>query len=379
MAFLLSEEHGLLRETAAQFFQDHMPVSHLRALRDAGEGEAFDGNLWKKMAELGFAGMMIPEDYGGTGFGALGMGLVFEEAGRRLSPSPLFATSCVSAEAVNHAGSEAQKKAHLPKIAAGERIFAPAFDEGARHAPYAVSCEARRGRGGFTLRGRKRFAPDGGAADWLIVSARTSGEKDDKRGITLFLFPSDARGVERVSLSMADSRGMADIQLEDVALGEDSVLGELDRGGEILSRVLDVSRIALASEMLGAARELFERILAHMKERRQFDQPIGSFQALKHRAAEMFCQIELGHSVVWDGLSALEEGRDDVAQMASLAKARMSEALRHITNEAVQLHGGMGMTDELDMGLFMKRARVQAQLYGDGRFHRARYARLGGF
>ena len=379
MAFVLSEEHGLLQKTAAQFFEEQMPVAHLRDLRDSKNETRFDKKLWKTMSELGFTGMLVPEEHGGTDFGTLGMGLVFEESGRRLSPSPLFGTACIAATALHHAGSDAQKKEHLPKIADGTRIFAPAFEEGAHHAPYAVSCKAEKTKEGFRLTGRKRFAPDGAAADYLILSARTSGAADDKKGITLFLVPTDAKGVNAEPLSMADSRHLADIQLEGVEVGSASLLGSVDGGGDLLSNILDVGRIALAAEMLGGAREVFDRTLAHLKERKQFDQIIGSFQALKHRAAKLFCEIEMGHSIVRDALDALEARRNDVPQMASLAKAYMADLTRHMTNEGVQLHGGMGMTDEVDMGLFMKRARVQAQLFGDSNYHRKRYARLNGF
>ncbi len=382
MGFVLSDEEGLLKQTASQFFSEKMPVAHLRGLREARAAHGFDPALWREMGSLGLTGLMIDEAHGGTGMGVAGLGIILEEAGRTLAPSPLFATGLVAAAILARGGSAEQKAAHLPQIAAGEVVISPAFDEGAHHAPERIACRAELTRGGVSLSGEKTFVPEGMAADFFVVSAQPPGEarRDGEQSWTeLYLVAGDAPGLSRRQMSLADSRGHADVTLQGVKLSRAAMIGQGEASGRLLQWALDLGRAGMAAEMLGGAREVFERTLAHLKERRQFGAPIGSFQALKHRAAQMFCEIELTHSAVREALTALDQERADAARLASLAKERACETARLVTNEGVQLHGGMGMTDEADLGLFLKRARVQAQIFGDARFQRARYAALGGF
>jgi len=379
MAFTLTEEQQQLRDMATEFFQDKSPVSALRKLRDDKNADGFDRALWKEMAELGFAGVMLPEAYGGTDFGPVGLGLVLEQAGRTLTASPLVSTVLTCGNAVLIAGNDAQKQEILPAIASGELLMALALEESVHHKPDNIALSAKKDGAGYKLNGAKTFVLDGHVADKLIVVARTSGKPDDKTGVTLFLVDAKAAGVKITRLSMADSRNAANIEFKDVSVSADAVLGSLDNGADVLEQVLDIARIGLAAEMLGLVQEAFDITLAYIKERKQFGVVIGSFQALKHRAADMFSEIELCRSVVMGALSALGERSNEVPLLASLAKCRLSDVSRTVTNEGVQMHGGMGMTDPLDIGLYMKRARVAAATFGDGIYHRDRFATLSGY
>ena len=379
MALALTEEQQLLRDTATQFFQERVPVANLRKLRDTKDPLGFDRAVWKEMAALGFAGIMISEKYGGTDFGPVGLGLVLEQAGRTLAASPLISTVLLCGTAVQLAGSAPQRQEILSAIAAGEQIMALAFEEGPHHNPTHVATRAIGEGTAFRITGKKTFVLDGHVADRLIVTARTSGKEADKSGVTLFLVDPKTPGVKITRTLMVDNRNAANIEFDDVAVHSDSVLGSIDGGNDVLEQVLDVARIGMAAEMLGLVQAVFDQTLDYLKQRKQFGVIIGSFQALKHRAAVMFSEIELCRSVVLDALSALEARRNDVPQAASLAKARLSDTACLVTNEGLQMHGGMGMTDQFDIGLYMKRARVAAATFGDGNFHRDRYAALEGF
>ena len=379
MALILDSDTKLIRDTALDFFAKRAPVSALRRLRDDKDALGFSLPLWRQMAELGWAGFLVPEAYGGSDFGYVGLGQVLEAAGRSLAASPLIATALIGASALALAGSEAHKAAHLPALAKGERLLALALEEGAHHAPYRIATTAKRSGAGFRIDGEKRFVLDGHVADLLVVAARSAGGVDERPGITLFLVPADAKGVSRSRTEMVDSRNAAIIRLQGVELGEDAVLGRVDDGAEPLDAVLDRARAGLAAEMLGTAAEAFERTLQYLKDRKQFGVPIGSFQALKHRAAAMFAEIELARSAVLAALAALDARTADAGELASLAKAKAGDALFLVSNEAIQMHGGIGMTDEHEIGFFLKRARVAQASFGDSTFHRDRYARLRGY
>ncbi len=379
MAFVLSEEQTMLRDMAKQFFSEQVPVTNLRKIRDDGSEDGFDRDVWKQIVELGFAGILIPEDLGGTGFGPMGIGIVMQEAGRTLAASPLYATAVLGAGMIIAAGAESQKKQLLPRVAAGELLLALAIDETNHHNPANIAMTATRDGDDFVLSGEKRFVIDGHIADKLIVAARTSGTQGETQGISAFLIDADMAGITRTRTHMVDTRNAANIAFDNVKVPADALLGGTDSAFPELENVLDMGRVCLSAEMLGGIETVFDTTLTYLKERKQFDAIIGTFQALQHRAAEMFCEVEICQSVVLDALSALEERRNDIPRAASLAKARLSEAARLITNEGVQMHGGIGMTDAVDVGLFLKRARVQAQMFGDANFHRSRYADLGGY
>jgi alkylation response protein AidB-like acyl-CoA dehydrogenase len=379
MAMILNEEQNMLRDSARDFVSDKGPVSAFRKIRDDKNADGFDKALWTEMAELGWAGVIIPEEFGGADFGFQGLGVVLEETGRTLLPSPLVSTIVLGSSALILGGSDAQKKALLPAIAKGECLLALAAEEGAHHAPHHVETTATADGDGWVLNGSKCQVLDGHVAHHLIVSARTSGNASDRDGISLFLVPADAQGLNVQSLSMVDNRNASNVTLKDVRVDGAALLGDKDKGADLLDAILDRGRIALAAEMLGAGQQVFEFTLEYLKERHQFGQPIGTFQALQHRAVKMFGELEICKSVVMEALTAVDEGRDDVPAMASFAKAKVGEAMHLISSEGVQMHGGIGMTDEHDSGLYLKRARVAEHTFGSSAWHRDRFATLSGY
>jgi len=380
MGLVLTEEQILLKDTAAQFFQEKLPVANLRKLRDEKDATGFDRNIWKEMANLGFAGILVSETYGGTEFGPVGLGIVLEQAGRTIAATPLLSTVLLGTTALQLGGTQTQRQEFLPRITTGDLILALAVEEGPHHNPTQIATTATASGDNFVLNGSKTFVLDGHIANYLVVVARTSGEVNASEGLTLFLINSaDTKGIEVTRTLMADNHNAANITFKDVEVSAACVLGSVDGGWDILEPVLDFGRIGVAAELLGLIQESFDQTLTYLKERQQFGVPIGSFQALKHRMAEMFAELEVCRSVVLDALNALEDRRNDIPSLASLAKARLSEASRHFTNECLQMHGGVGMTDEYDIGLFMKRARVAAATFGNAGFHRNRYAQLQGF
>jgi alkylation response protein AidB-like acyl-CoA dehydrogenase len=379
MALTLDNETRLVRETALAFFRERAPVVTLRKLRDDNDALGFSQPLWHEMAALGWAGFLVPEEYGGTAFGCLGLGQVMEAAGRTLAATPLLSTALLGASALSLYGTAAQKAAHLPALARGERLVALALEEGAHHAPYRIATAARRRGERFQLDGEKVFVLDGHVADLVVVAARSSGETEERRGITLFLVPGDTPGLTRRRRFMVDSRNNAALWLNGVELSEDAVLGPVEGGAELLDSLLDRARAGLAAEMLGSASEAFERTIQYLKDRKQFGVSIGSFQALKHRAALMFCALELARSAVTAALSAIDAASSDAPLLVSLAKAKAGDAFALISSEAVQMHGGIGMTDEHEIGFFLKRARVAEATFGDAAFQRSRYADLAGY
>ena len=379
MALVLNEEQRLLQDTARDFLGKHAPVVALRKLRDERDPIGYAPNLWRQMAQMGWASIILPEIYGGLEFGFLGLGVVLEESGRTLTASPLLASAVVGASAVLLGGSEQQKQTLLPGIAGGELTLALALDESHHHRPTHIATTARRQGESFVLNGHKCFVLDGHSADTLIVVARTGNEEHDSEGLTLFLVDRAAEGVTCQRTIMMDSRNVANIRFDNVEVPASHTLGEVDNGWAILEPVLDRGRVAMAAEMMGCALEAFERTVAYLKEREQFGALIGSFQALQHRKAHMQSEIELCRSVLLQALSSVDDEPDQLPLLASLAKARLNELVKLVTNEAVQMHGGIGVTDELEIGFFLKRARVAMQIFGDTGFHKDRYATLCGY
>ncbi|MEI7573370.1 MAG: acyl-CoA dehydrogenase family protein [Phenylobacterium sp.] len=376
---VLNEEQSMLRDAAKSWTQEKSPVTAFRKMRDSGVEIGYDAKAWNEMAEMGWAGVIIPEEYGGSAFGYLSIGLILEEMGRNLAASPLIASGVGAASALVLGGSDAQKSEWLPKIADGSVVGALAVDEGAHHAPDKVALAATKSGAGYSLSGAKSFVIEGLAANLLVVSARTSGQSGDKDGITLFLVPADAKGVSRKRLALADSRGAANITFDKVEVGADAVLGAVDKGWDVLEKTLDRVRAALAAEMLGAANQAFETTLDYLKVRVQFGQVIGSFQALQHRAAKMFTDLELARSAVEAALQAIDADSPDVPELVSLSKAKMGDVFHLVSNEMVQMHGGIGMTDAHDAGFYLKRARAAEAAFGSQSYHRDRYARINGY
>ena len=360
---VLSEEQSMLRDAAKSWVQEKSPVAAFRKMRDSGAELGYDTAAWNEMAEMGWAGVIIPEEYGGSNFGYLSLGLILEELGRTLTASPLLASGLAAASALVLGGSDAQKSEWLPKIAEGTVVGALAIDEGAHHAPDKIAATVKDGK----LTGKKTFVLEGMAAGIIIVS----GKGPDGAG--LFLVKADDPGVVRTRLHLADSRGAANIEFKGAAAEP------LNGGAELLEKVLDRARAGVAAEMLGSALQAFETTLDYLKVRVQFGQVIGSFQALQHRAAKMFTDLELSRSAVEAALAAIDADSPDVPELVSLAKAKMGDTFHLVSNEMVQMHGGIGMTDAHDAGFYLKRARAAEAAFGNQAFHRDRYARIQGY
>jgi len=376
MALLFNEEQQYLKDTAKDFVQKNAPINHFRELRDSKDETGYSKELWKQMAELGWAGVLIAEEYGGSDFGMVGMGGILEETGRCLVPSPLFSTALLGASLIELGGKADQKKDLLTKIAKGELTTAFALEEGSRHAPYRISTTAEKKGNNFVLNGKKTFVLDGHSADLIVLAARTSGGIEDQSGISLFLIDPSSTGLQRKRTHMVDSRNASEIHLKDVEVSETKLLGELDAGFSIIEEVLERGQIGISAEMLGNTLEAFDITLEYLKERKQFGAVIGSFQALQHRAAIMFAEIELTKSSVMGALNAVDENSNDRSRFASLAKFKAGETLHLVSSEAVQMHGGVGVTDEFDIGFFLKRSRVAEQIFGSSDYHLDRYATL---
>lgn len=377
MPMILTEEAQMVRDTAMEFFRERSPITALRKLRDDHDPDGFSRSLWRDMANLGWTGFLVPEDDGGSGFGMIGLAQVLEAAGRTLAATPLVSTALLGASLLSLGGSEAQRADFLPPLLAGEHIMALALEEGTRHNPGRIAVTATRDGAGFRLSGRKTFVLDGHIADTLIVAARTSGAPEDRAGVTLFLVPGES--ATRTRLEMVDSRNAALIEFNNVSLGPDAVLGPVGGGADLLDRTLDRARAGLAAEMLGGANEAFDRTIQYLKDRKQFGVAIGSFQALKHRGAQMFCEVEITRSAVMAATAALDQRTNDAAILSALAKAKANDTFFLCGNEGIQMHGGIGMTDEHEIGFFMKRSRVAQATFGDSRYCRDRYASLMGY
>jgi alkylation response protein AidB-like acyl-CoA dehydrogenase len=376
---VLTDEQAMLRDMAAEWVRDRAPMSVVRGQYDRDAGNGHDPDLYAEMAAMGWTGIIVPEALGGSDFGYLSMGLVIEELGRTLAPSPLIGSALAAATALRLAGSDAQQARWLPGIADGSVIAALAVDEGPRHAPLATALTASSDDRGWRLDGIKRPVQDGMAAKLLIVAARTAGAPGDADGITLFLVEPDAAGLSRHALDQIDARVPALLAFDGAVLAADAVLGTANKGGPLLEAILDHARTGLSAEMLGAMTQAFETTLDYLKTRVQFGRPIGSFQALQHRAAQMFAELQLARSAVEAALIALDERDPGLAAKASLAKAIAGETLHRVSGEMVQMHGGIGMTHEHDAGLYLKRARVAEQCHGNAAFHRERWGRLNGY
>ena len=376
MALVLTQEQSMLRDSASVFLAENSPVSRLRELRDSRDASGFSRELWAAFADMGFTGILIPEAQGGLGLGYVEAGVVMEEIGRNLTASPFLASSVVAVTALRQAGSAAQQQRWLPALASGKSIATLAIDEQTKHRPQHITMTASPRADGYTLNGRKTFVLDGHVADVLIVAARTSGASADTVGITLFLVDAKTPGVEIERVVMVDAHNSARVGFKDVVVSLDAVLGPLDGGWAGLQAALNAGRAGAAAELLGVADEAFKRTVSYLKERKQFGQLIGEFQGLQHRAAKLFCDLELGRSAVIRALQSLDEASASADASVAIAKARAGSTATLAVQEGVQMHGGMGMTDEFEIGFFMKRARVLQELFGDASFHQNQLALL---
>ena len=375
MPLYLNDEQTMLRDTAKDFVAEHAPVSHLRALRDANDPTGFSRDLWKQFAEMGLNGVLVPEAQGGLGLGHVEAGVVLEEIGRNLSPSPFLATAVAAVEALK---GSAQADRWFPGIVSGDTIAALAIDEGPKHRD-RIAMTAERAGNGFRLNGAKQFVTHGHVADLLIVAARTAGSAEDADGVTLFAVPRDAAGLEASPERLADSSLAARMTFDGVTVDADAMIGEVDGGRSGLDRLLRAGRTGASAEMLGVAGGAMDMTVGYLKERKQFGTLIGSFQALQHRAAHLYSELEVARAAVLKAQQLLDAGSDEADEAVSVAKAMTGMATTLSVQEGVQMHGGIGMTDEYDIGFFMKRARVLAEMFGDTGFHADRLARAAGY
>ncbi len=374
MNLVYSEDHRLLADSAREFLAARSPVSRQRELRDKGSATGFDLQLWQDAVALGWSAIPFPENLGGLDFGCMGLGPIFESIGSNLSASPLLSSVVLSGSLLHLQGNPQQQDYWLSAAISGERRLALALDERARHNPAQVALQAVPNADGYSLSGEKFCVIDGVGADAYLVVARVP-----EAGISLFLVPADAPGLSVKALPLIDSRNHAQLQLRQVQVGHDALLGEAGSATAALNIALDRARVCLAAEMLGMAEKLFAMTLDYLKTRVQFDVAIGSFQSLQHRSAQLYVQLQLARSAVMAGLAALDDtGLSDVERqrLASLAKWKAGLMALNVANESVQMHGGIGVTDELDVGLFLKRIRVAQASLGDADFHCERYADL---
>ena len=378
MPLFHTDEQAMLLDTARPFLAEQAPVGHLRKLRDAKDETGFAQGLWRQFAEMGFTGMLVDEADGGLGLGAVEAGIVLEEVGRNLTPSPFLATSVGAVTALN-GGSAAQRAAWLPRIAAGDAVAALAIDEGPHHRPARTALRAERAGNGFKLTGTKSFVQHGHVADLLIVAARSGGAPGEEEGITLFAVERGADGLQATPERLADSSLASRIAFDGVTVDADAVIGEVGTGWATLSRTLDMVRTGAASELLGVGAGAMEMTVGYLRQRKQFGVAIGSFQALQHRAAHLYAELEVARAATLKAQQLLDANDEGAERAVMVAKAMAGLAAELAVQEGVQMHGGIGMTDEYDIGLYMKRHRVLAELYGDADFHADRLARLAGY
>ena len=374
-----TEDQAMLAETASQFMGEEGAIAkQLRHWRDRECQDGFGHDLWKQMAEMGFTGLLVPEADGGLGMGHVEAGIVLEEIGRNLTPSPFLASSVLAAKALE-AGSADLKARWLPGLIAGDSVFAVAIDEGPKHRPERIETRADKSGNGFRLSGQKDFVVHGASADMLVVAARTSGSDDDADGVTLFAVPKDASGMSHDAARLVDSSIATHTKFENVELDGDSVIGEVDGGRAVLNKVLLAGRVGAAAEGVGVARGAMDRTVDYLKQRKQFGRLIGEFQALQHRAAHLYSEIEIARAVTIKAAQLLDAGSEQAELMASVAKAKVAKAAGLAVREGVQMHGGIGMTDEYDIGLYMKRDRALQEFLGDQYYHANRVAELSGY
>jgi alkylation response protein AidB-like acyl-CoA dehydrogenase len=376
MPLILTEEQTMLRDSARDFLAEQAPVSQLRALRDNADADGFSRALWSRFAEMGFTGVLVPESNGGLGLGHVEAGVVMDRIGHQLCASPLLASGLVAVTALRQAGSDAQQQHWLPLLASGKAIATLAVDEGVKHKPGQFSTRATAQGQGWRLDGAKTLVLDGHVADLLIVAASVGA--DDSR-TALFLVSPQADGVTVERTVMVDAHNAARVQFKSVELGADALLGTLDAGGPALAAALDVGRAAVAAELMGLADEVFDRTVQYLKDRRQFGKQIGEFQALQHRAAHLYSELQITHAAVLKAQQMLDDDIAGAAATVAMAKARAGRTATLAVQEAVQMHGGMGMTDAFEFGFFMKRARVLQELWGDSNFHLDALARRRGY
>ncbi|NML92635.1 acyl-CoA dehydrogenase family protein [Novosphingobium olei] len=379
MPLYLNEDQAMLADTVTGFLADEGSIKkQLRHFRDINCQDGFGHALWKQFAEMGLTGMLAAEADGGLGMGHVEAGVVLKEIGRNLTPSPFLTTSVMGVTALSEASADLKGR-YLPGVIAGDAVLAIAIDEGAKHRPERIAARAERSGNGFRLSGKKDFVVQGASADAIIVAARTSGSDSDADGITLFAVPKDAAGVGHNSVRLVDSAMASHVTFDNVELDGSAVIGEVDGGRALLNKVLSAGRLGAAAEQTGVASGAFDITTNYLKTRKQFGQLIGEFQALQHRAAHLYSEIEIADATVMKAQQLLDAGSEKAELMVAVAKAKAGKASSLAVREGVQMHGGVGMTDEFDIGLYMKRDRALAEFLGDQYYHAQKVAELSGY
>jgi alkylation response protein AidB-like acyl-CoA dehydrogenase len=378
MPMFLNEDQTMLRDSAREFLKTEAPVSHMRKLRDEGCKDGFRHALWKQFGEMGFTGILIGEDDGGLGLGHVEAGVVLEEIGRNLSPSPFLTTAVAGVSALNHGGQHLKDK-FFPGILAGETVLALAIDEHAKHRPAQIATKAEKSGNGFKLSGKKQFVVQGASADALIVAARTAGAPGETDGITLFVVDKDSANLSIDNTRLVDSSMAAHVTLDGVEVDGDAVIGDVDNGWQVLSALLKAGRAGSAAELVGVGSGAMDMTVDYLKQRKQFGRLIGEFQALQHRAAHLYSEMEIARAAVLKAQQLLDEGKDSADIYVSVAKAKSGRSANLAVREGVQMHGGIGMTDEYDIGFYMKRDRALNEFMGDANFHAGRVAEIFGY
>ena len=372
MTLILNEEQKLLKTSTKEFLESKSPLSALRTLRDNGF-ETYNKDLWIEMVEMGWTALIIPEKYNGLNFGYVGLGQVLEEMGRKLTVSPILSSVLMSSTLISLSKNESLKAKLFQEIMNGSKLISVAHEEGNYHNPEISKTTLKKDNDGFILSGEKKFVLDGSVSNYFIVSAI-----DDNKNINICLVDAKAVGIKRNHKVHMDSRTYSDITFDNVKVTKDDFLSKSDDGKLIMDKTLDITRIGLAAEMLGSVQEAFDITMSYLKEREQFGVKIGSFQALQHRSALMFGEIELCKSIVLKSLQLIDQNKD-ISKTASLAKAKLGSTFKLVSNEAIQMHGGIGVTDDADIGFFLKRARVIEKILGDTNYHLDRLSKMKGY
>jgi alkylation response protein AidB-like acyl-CoA dehydrogenase len=371
-----TEEQELLRDTARRFLESECNTQFVR--RRMAEPAAVTDEFWRKLAEQGWLGIVYPEEEGGSGLGLVDLVVLMEEMGRAVMPGPFLSTVLLGGAAIGEAGTPAQRRLWLPQIAAGTVKAALAWTEpNLRWDAAGITLRAREAGGGFTLSGTKLFVGDAHLADILVVAARTRDGSTMEDGVSLFLVPRDTAGLALTILPTIDeTRKLCEVRLDNVALGAGALLGAGHEGWRPLSRVVARATVALAAEMCGGAQQVLDMTVAYAKIRITFGKPIGSYQGVKHQAADMLVAIENAKSLTYYAAWAVDQAPDEAPLAVSMAKAAASDMYRKVAGTGIQLHGGIGMTWEHDLQLYFKRAKASEVAFGDATWHRERVAQL---
>ena len=374
MSLVINEEQNMLKSSAKELLDLKSPISLMRELRDDNYNQ-FDPNLWKEMVEMGWTALTIPEEYNGLNFGYVGLGQVIEEMGRKLTVSPMISTVLISTTIVGLSKNEVLKSKLFDEIMSGKKLCTLAHEESTHHNPKIDLSIISNDNEKFILNGKKRFVIDGTISDYLIVSANS----ESNGSLELVIIDSKSKGITFNNKVHMDSKIYSDISFNNVEFSKDNFLSTENDGKKILSKALDIACVGLAAEMLGNIQQAFDMTIQYLKEREQFGVKIGSFQALQHRSAIMFGEIELCKSIVLKALQAIDSGDKNLPELASLAKSKLGLTSKLVTNEAVQMHGGIGVTDDADIGFFLKRVRVSQRIFGDSNYHLDRVAKFNSY